>query len=425
MATVYRTPITLSNTDTLAATTQYYPLGRSVLASAIRSTTEATVAVKYYEPGYFTNLRCYVSANAHTTGVILTLVKNGVDTGVTITVGAGLTGQFEDAINNVTITAGDTFSIKYDPNGGTGNITILMIAADMLAADAYCKYSATAASFSFNTASATRYFGFIGSLVTTNTADSAALRGYVPVAGTAKNLSVYVATNTRATDTVITFLKNGADTGLSVTIPAGATGQFEDTSNTVSLAAGDEVNCKITTGTGGALAISVRGVHFDLINGASDSVSLMMLSSNNNTVANATRYTTLIGSFAAASATESPVSMFINGSGAVKNLYSIIESNSAPADVTVTGRINGSDSSLALTIPASTTGVFSDTTNALTYTPGDTMALEFTRPAGSGALTMQRVSMEIEIDGEDEPLPPSGFLSAWAINSNSIICGGL
>lgn len=62
-------------------------------------------------------------------------------------------------------------------------------------------------------------------------------------------------TNTLSGGCVITLLKNGVATALTVTIPAGSTDVVTDTTHTVSFAAGDKRNWQIVAAAGtGAIA---------------------------------------------------------------------------------------------------------------------------------------------------------------------------
>ena len=74
----------------------------------------------------------------------------------------------------------------------------------------------------------------------------------MPVAGTAQKLYVRITTNgTTGGTSTCTLRNNSADTALVVTITAGTTGTFSDTSNTVAVAAADVLGTKWITGTGG------------------------------------------------------------------------------------------------------------------------------------------------------------------------------
>lgn len=80
----------------------------------------------------------------------------------------------------------------------------------------------------------------------------------IPKAGTLKNFYVRVKSNTANQACTLTIRKNGADTALTLTVPSSTSGTFSDTSNTVSVAAGDLITIKdvSTTTSGTATLIS-------------------------------------------------------------------------------------------------------------------------------------------------------------------------
>ncbi|MEM2567771.1 MAG: hypothetical protein QXH20_04775 [Candidatus Bathyarchaeia archaeon] len=77
-------------------------------------------------------------------------------------------------------------------------------------------------------------------------------------AGTLKKLVVRVQSNTLDADTTITVMKNDAATPLSITVPAGVTGNFSVASD-VTLAEDDLVCLKVVAGgTTGSMAFTYR-----------------------------------------------------------------------------------------------------------------------------------------------------------------------
>lgn len=72
----------------------------------------------------------------------------------------------------------------------------------------------------------------------------------------------------------------------------------------------------------------------------------------------------------------SPPNLSISpNSGTMSNMYVFISQNNSTTSVAVTIMINGSASSLTVTIPATTTGTFSDTTHAPTIVAGQSTQL--------------------------------------------------
>jgi hypothetical protein len=72
----------------------------------------------------------------------------------------------------------------------------------------------------------------------------------MPRAGTFSKLQTYARTNGQTTDSDLILQVNGIDSALSVTIPDTSTGEFEDNSNTVTVAAGDLISYRFDAKSG-------------------------------------------------------------------------------------------------------------------------------------------------------------------------------
>lgn len=108
----------------------------------------------------------------------------------------------------------------------------------------------------------TRYYGF-GGIRPETTEANAELKLY-DAAGVMKNLRIYVTTNTLTTTAVFTVRKNGADTGITISVGAGTTGEKSDTTNTASFAAGDTICIKLVTQPDGINSIAWTAMQLDL-----------------------------------------------------------------------------------------------------------------------------------------------------------------
>lgn len=62
--------------------------------------------------GIISNLYIYTNENASTNAVTITINKNSVNTAITTTIGAGLTGTFSDLVHTATYAAGDLFQVE-------------------------------------------------------------------------------------------------------------------------------------------------------------------------------------------------------------------------------------------------------------------------------------------------------------------------
>jgi hypothetical protein len=107
--------------------------------------------------------------------------------------------------------------------------------------------------------STTSYISFCA--FTTNSAE-ASRQVIIPIAGTIKNLYVLTATTQSAAGSqVCTVRKNTADTAITTTIAASAVaGTFSDTTNSVSVAAGDKLSLKVQNNAASGTAAQIVSV---------------------------------------------------------------------------------------------------------------------------------------------------------------------
>ena len=145
------------------------------------------------------------------------------------------------ALNALTAPASDDLIPIVDTSASE---TKKIAVSDLLAAGVGAVLYGTAASASV-TASSTQYHTFAG-LDSLFNADESSRQMLVPVAGTLSKF--YVRTNgSQYIDgsLILTVRVNGVDTGITITIPAGATmATFSDTTHTAAVVAGDLISIK-------------------------------------------------------------------------------------------------------------------------------------------------------------------------------------
>ncbi len=84
---------------------------------------------------------------------------------------------------------------------------------------------------------------------------------------TLRNLRVYVSANSTLADSTVTLRADGSDTSLSVTVPAGQTGEFENVGGEALLSAGSRACYKVFAGAGGTGMITVETIQVDSLSG--------------------------------------------------------------------------------------------------------------------------------------------------------------
>lgn len=198
--------------------------------------------------GSYTISNLYVRLNATiggTTVHVFTLRKNGVDTALTITTTAAGT-TFQDTTHSVSVTAGDTLSWGIVTSGTGGSAVLMHVGFDIAGTSASDGAPITSGTSALS-ASATNYLGLQGS-----TADATInnQQMVIPTAGTIDKAYFWLAGSPGAgKDYTATLVKNSVDTSLVITI-SGTNSTGSDTTDSISVVAGDLVYWKIVpTGT--------------------------------------------------------------------------------------------------------------------------------------------------------------------------------
>ncbi len=93
--------------------------------SPIGQATETNAQAPMPAPLTIFDISLQVSANGLATATTWVLRVNGADGNSTITVGAGLTGFFEDLTNFDDLVAGDLVCYQYREGGGVGSLTLV------------------------------------------------------------------------------------------------------------------------------------------------------------------------------------------------------------------------------------------------------------------------------------------------------------
>lgn len=258
---------------------------------------------------------------------------------------------------------------------------------------------------SYSTASTTSYGEILGRWRdrTTNE-ERAQIR--IPKAGVMRRMMVYIRSNARTSDTIMRLRVNGADSPMSVTVPAGGTGWFEAVGE-APIAAGDLVNYSSTRGTGsGAIVIQRLVIEFE----AEDAATTFFARSNLDTlgVASAGVFYNAIHSYARtiifnweSSATATDASNRFGATGVFSHARVRVISNTLDVDATLTLMKNGAPTAISLTFPAGGgAAVYTEDVTEVACAPGDNFGWRLTT-TGRTAGTLIFGVMEIMFTSDD------------------------
>jgi hypothetical protein len=223
------------------------------------STTEANQQVKCRTAATLKNAQCSVNVNARVTDSTVKSRINGADGTIAITVTAGVTGIFEDTTHTDALASGDLYDFSITNGVGTSQALTFQTYGCSIQNDSTAQNDIFATSGSTRAASATASYAFIIGNASTNATETNQTieHGF---ALTASKMRIFVSDNTYAADATMRLRKNAADGSQNITLTAGVTGWFEDSTNTDSIIATDNVCYSIVGGTSGSITYQSTGL---------------------------------------------------------------------------------------------------------------------------------------------------------------------
>lgn len=376
------------STGVSSGVTAYWTCAGPLAQSGTESVTEMPVR----EAGVFNNLYIRVFTNTLNQTAVFTTRKSQADTAITLSVSAAATGVFEDTSNSASYADTDEIACKMVIAAGSGSIIVTQVAHQFEPTDTSKTVVCLAAFAAVNitSASATQYTQPCCTMAVGAT--EADQKWRVGAGFTSSNFYVNVNANARTTTTTFRTRVNGANGNQLVSVVAAATGIFEDTSNSDTLADGDDYNYSWTTGTGTetmtivtiASKVTSANGQFPLITGVTAGVA---------TGVGTTTYVPANGRYEVNNneirSKAQPRFTFD-----VTKLSALISANTLSANATIRVRDDGANGNNLLTITASTPGLYQDTTNSDTITSGtDDVNYQIATGAGSGSMTVRWISV--------------------------------
>ena len=347
-------------TSITASSTRYPCLGTGYVG---QTTTEAERTHTARVAATYSRLTVTVIANdrgASTVG----FRKNGANGNQTVSIGASATGVFQDLTNADSVVDGD--EINYVHTTGAGGTTHIATSYAVVARAVRVQTLVHGLARNFAGASTTYAIPLAGDGGNPTTEADAQLTARY--SGTWAHLYVYVSANARVTTTTLLSRKNAADGNQTLSIGAGATGVFEDTSNADSVVDGDVLNVRLATGTG-TQTLTTQIIKTDFVP-QGHAVPLCGGSATGLTQNNSlTRYYA-VGSDGTNRTTEANAQNRVEATGTWSHLAVRLTANGLSATSTLSSRLNGAAGNQSAAIGASATGYFEDTTHVDHVVPG-------------------------------------------------------
>ncbi len=208
---------------------------------------------------------------------------------------------------------------------------------------------------------------------------------------TLADLYVRVIANATTASSTVRSRVGGANGNQSVSIGAGATGVFQDTVNSDSLVDGNLFNSQVVVGAGGTLKVSI--IAYTLATAAN--TTPILVSHWPYTIAfGQTRYAPPVGAVDFTTTTEARTQYTFRTAATLSNLRVYLSMNLNNGSSTFRTRVNGVNGDQSVTVPASTTGAFEDTTNTDSISPGDPVNLQAVTGGTLGNMTINIAQMK-------------------------------
>lgn len=359
----------------------------------------STYLNKSYNGGEFSGLWCEIGGNTRTSDTLIRFINNFVVGNQILTIPAGVTGVFADITNIDTVTAGDPYAIgaTFPVTGGAIQISQIGGVYEDSSGNYVSKYSGVATAVLNGAVDVTRFGALAG--VNVSQTSEASQQTMMTTSGTLKNLSGRAYLNGHNTDIIYRIRINGADGNSFITVPASTTGYYEDISNSDSVVDGDLVCISGFSGPATGTLYFNCGIDFE-------SSTLATVTGNlSATIGGITPGTNKyyrINCSGGSNVTQSQAQMYCSTDFVIKNARILVPTNTHTVGATWTMQLNGTDSSVVITVPSATTGEFSDVTNELTVTQGDLVNWRMDMP-GAGNATVFGMAFDTQ-----EPAAPAG-----------------
>ncbi|MGH6893388.1 MAG: hypothetical protein ACREEP_14135 [Dongiaceae bacterium] len=205
-------------------------------------------------------LQVFVSANARTNTSTFANRKNGSAGAGSIAVTAGATGLFQDTTIGDSIADGDLINGQVTLGTGVEDLTITLFAATFKSSDTEQDVFLSTNGVA-RTASATAHYfplgGCLNSLTALTEANARCKPGF---AGTAKNLRCYLGANTYTVDATLKLYQNGVAVITTTLTAGGGAAWYENTADSITFDADDELSYEIVGGTSGSASIIHIGI---------------------------------------------------------------------------------------------------------------------------------------------------------------------
>ena len=358
--------------------------------------TEVNWQITSRTAGTLSKLWLFVDSNSITASSTFRTRKNGANGNISVSIPASTSGEFEDTTNTDSVAVGDEINFQ-SVTGSSGSLMFFKSTRIIWGATTNTVYFYTVGNNTgFSTASVTRYMILCGDVGSGFLISETNMFTEMNLAGTLKNMFLRISSNARTTDTTFRVRKNTADGNEVITVGGSATGFFEDTTNTDSIADGDDVNLSLTTGTG-TEEINIETIKTEFE--TTDNNTLILAADVDGFLhsSGVTSYFTLCGVVAASDIEDLVATDAGITNRDFKNASIVVSANDTTASSTLKFRKNAADGNMSISIGSGVTGLFEDNTNTDSVTAiTDEINYQTIIGTGGSGVTIRTVSTRVD-----------------------------
>jgi len=350
-------------------------------------TSEANNRTNVRESYTWSSLWCRVTANAATTNACT--VRSRIDAGngnLVISIVAGTTGAFAEASpSSDSLVADKLIDYSIANADATGTVTFTIVSSILAGTNPVLIASGDLAVG----AGVTRFCAIAGAVVGGTT--EATLAYTFRTATTLSDMHVICNINTVLAASTVYCRIDSANGNQTVSIPASTTGIYDDAVNTDAVAVGHTVDTSCTAGAGGT-SINIRNITY-----RSTSVVMQEVNQISNTATSnfgTTYFLILNGHPQRNNTTEANEQTLARMNFTARNLFVRFNTNTVNGTSTVVTRKSGADGNLTVSIPASTSGNYEDTTHSDFVLSTDTYNYSVALGGSSGTTYITACNLE-------------------------------
>ena len=220
--------------------------------------------VEWKQHGYtsFEALQVRIIANARINNSDFKNRINGADGSLLCQFAGGATGLVTDNSPADSLSDGQTINTSITLDTGVEDLTLAFVLATLKSSSSKSETWAGAQNGGARAASATAFYMPIGGFITTTNLAETDARIKVGFAAVVSNLRCYLSANTYTGNGTLKLYQNGVAVITTTITASGGAAWYENTSDTITIDADDELSFEFDEGTSGSITIHSAGITF-------------------------------------------------------------------------------------------------------------------------------------------------------------------